>query len=94
MKQHIVFNGTYYYASIVGFRHSTWHDTLLQYRTNVGDLFIPEKFVHAFPTRLEAYRYMFFNIKNLLSWYGSRRICYSYDKLTRIMLKHYPEDFL
>ena len=93
MKQHIVFNGTYYYAIPVRSRSTYW-GTEIQFRTKVGDLFADSRYYRAFPTRLEAYRYMFFNIKNLLSWYGSRRICYSYDKLTRIMLKHFPEDFL
>lgn len=93
MKQHIVFNGAYYYALPVGSRSTYW-GTILQFRTKAGDLFVDSRYYRTFPTRLEAYRYMFFNIKNLLSWYGSRRICYSYPKLTRIMLKHFPEDFL
>lgn len=94
MKTHIVLNGSYYYATLVGYSHGPWHDTYLQYRTAVGDLFVPEQFVHECPTRLEAYRYMFFNIKDITRWYHSRRICYSYDKLTRIMLKHFTEDFI
>lgn len=94
MKQHIVYAGVYYQASLIGSTSTWWDETQLHYRTSVGDIFILSGQLHTFPTRLEAYRYMFFNIKNLLSWYGSRRICYSYDKLTRIMLKHFPEDFL
>ena len=94
MKQHIVFNGAYYYAKLIGPCSGFWGTPTLQFRTKAGDLFVDSRYYRTFPTRLEAYRYMFFNTKNLLSWYGSRRICYSYDKLTRIMLKHFPEDFL
>lgn len=94
MKTHIVVYGAYYYAELVGSKSSVWITTLLQYRTRVGDLFIPSHMVHTFPTRLEAYRYMFFNIRDLTNHWYHRRICYPYPKLTRIMRKLYPEDFI
>lgn len=92
MKQHIVTGGKYYYALPVGSRSTYW-GTILQFRAKTGDLFVDSRYYRTFPTRLEAYRFMFFNV-DLTRWYHSRRICYSYDKLTRIMLKHFPEDFL
>ena len=94
MKTHIVAYGAYYYAELVGSRVSAWTTTTLQYRTAVGDLFVPSNCVQTFPTRLEAYRYMFFNIRDLTNHWPHRRICYSYPKLTRIMRKLYPEDFI
>lgn len=95
MKTHIVVYGAYYYAKLVDSKQQRFYpDLILQYRTAVGDLFVPEPTVREFPTRLEAYRYMFFNIKNLTNYWSHRRICYPYDKLTRIMRKHFIEDFL
>lgn len=96
MKTHIVAYGAYYYAELVGSRHSLWRNTtVLQYRTRVGDIFASAGRIHTFPTRLEAYRWMFFNIKDLHnSWYDRRRICYSYPKLVHILSKLYPEDFI
>ena len=88
---HIVAYGAYYQATLIGSRPA-WAG--LQYRTSVGDIFINAASVREFPTRLEAYRYMFFNIKDLSNHYFRRRICYSYPKLTRIMRKHFIEDFL
>ena len=94
MKTHIVVYGAYYYAELVGSKPYARYQSILQYRTAVGDLFVPNNAVHTFPTRLEAYRYMFFNIRELTTWYSHRRICYSYIKLTRIMRKLYPEGFI
>lgn len=96
MKTHIVVYGAYYYAELVGSRQQQFYPNLvLQYRTRVGDIFASADRIHTFPTRLEAYRWMFFNIKDLhSSWYSRRRICYSYLKLTRIMRKHFIEDFI
>lgn len=93
MKIHIVVNSCYYYALPIGSRSTYW-GTIIKFRTKVGDLFVDSRYYKTFLTRLEAYRYMFFNIKDITRWYHSRRICYSYDKLTRIMLKHFPEDFI
>lgn len=93
MKIHIVVNSCYYYALPIGSRSTYW-GTIIKFRTKVGDLFVDSRYYKTFLTRLEAYRYMFFNIKDITRWYNSHRICYSYDKLTRIMLKHFPEDFI
>ena len=95
MKTHIVAYGAYYYAELVGSRQQQFYPNLvLQYRTRVGDLFVPSNCVRTFPTRLEAYRWMFFNVKDLTTWYSRRRICYSYSKLAHILSKLYPEDFI
>lgn len=96
MKQHIVVYGVYYYAELVGSRQQSYFPNLvLQYRTRVGDLFVGSARVHTFPTRIEAYRWMFHNIKDTYSyWYPSRRICYSYVRLAHILSKLYPEDFI
>ena len=95
MKTHIVTYGAYYYAELISSKPFDWATATLQYRTAVGDLFVPSNSVRTFPTRLEAYRWIFFNIKDLhSSWYSRRRICYSYTKLTRIMRKHFIEDFI
>ena len=91
MKHHIVVYGAYYYAELI---ESSIHR--IHYRTAVGDFFnIAPTYLHIFPTRLEAYRWMFFNVKDLRSsWYSRRRICYSYSKLAHILSKLYPEDFV
>lgn len=95
MKHHIVVYGAYYYAELVGSEQSLYSSVLiLQYRTRAGDLFVPSTYVYTFHTRLEAYRFMFFNIRDLTNYWRHRRICYPYSKLTRIMRKLYPEDFI
>lgn len=96
MKTHIVVYGAYYYAELVGSCQQQFYPNLiLQYRTRVGDIFASADRIRTFPTRLEAYRWMFFNIKDLhSSWYSRRRICYSYSKLAHILSKLYPEDFI
>lgn len=93
MKHHIVAYGAYYYAELVGSKQQQFYPNLvLQYRTRVGDLFVPSHIVHTFPTRLEAYRWMFNNIKDLTQYWLYRRICYSYSRLSHILSKLYPED--
>ena len=96
MKTHIVVYGAYYCAELVSSTTYYWDPAkfILQYRTRVGDLFVLSDIVRTFPTRLEAYRYMFFNIRDLTNHWYHRRICYSYPKLTRIMRKLYTEDFI
>ena len=94
MKTHIVAYGAYYYAELISSKPFDWATATLQYRTAVGDLFVPSNYVRTFPTRLEAYRWMYFNIRDLTRYWPHRRICYSYSKLTRIMRKLHPEDFI